>query len=290
MSLPMYSIALWGARLPSPASAQQVGYDDEVVTCGSRDMGWVHCDIDVANGVDLVRQLSSNSCIRGTRVGHRPQRRVGHLGCRAEFRARRAQGAAPAAAEGKRLVRRVVRCESNGRPQSCPVRLDGAPVRLPSPVVGAAVPGRPGWGYKRNEVWTSRGCGRFRGGRRGRLLRRCAAPPDLRIEVEEAPLLRREHPVGAVVSEQLSSTPCEPPGAGTATGSGWTAAAAPNSRWVSRGGLQPRGRGLQWAMNTHSDIDYARYDHIRPILWTGDALQPAGPAQAAVRGRARGLP
>jgi methylthioribose-1-phosphate isomerase len=26
-------------------------------------------------------------------------------------------------------------------------------------------------------------------------------------------------------------------------------------------------------MNTASDIDYARYDHIRPILWTGDALQ-----------------
>lgn len=26
-------------------------------------------------------------------------------------------------------------------------------------------------------------------------------------------------------------------------------------------------------MNAHTDIDYARYDHIRPILWTGDALQ-----------------
>ncbi|WP_368734132.1 DUF3011 domain-containing protein, partial [Enterobacter cloacae] len=53
------------------------------------------------------------------------------MGCRAEFRARRAAGAAPPAdSSGKRLVRRVVRCESNGRPQSCPVRLDGAPVRL----------------------------------------------------------------------------------------------------------------------------------------------------------------
>ena len=26
-------------------------------------------------------------------------------------------------------------------------------------------------------------------------------------------------------------------------------------------------------MNTATDLDYARYDHIRPILWTGDALQ-----------------
>ncbi|MBE8528561.1 DUF3011 domain-containing protein, partial [Amycolatopsis sp. H6(2020)] len=69
VAAPVYSIALWGAWLPSPASAQQVGYDDEVVTCESRDMGWVHCDIEVANGVDLVRQLSSNSCIRGSEWG-----------------------------------------------------------------------------------------------------------------------------------------------------------------------------------------------------------------------------
>ena len=27
------------------------------------------------------------------------------------------------------------------------------------------------------------------------------------------------------------------------------------------------------AMNASTDIDYARYDHIRPILWTGDTLQ-----------------
>ena len=25
-------------------------------------------------------------------------------------------------------------------------------------------------------------------------------------------------------------------------------------------------------MNASTDIDYARYDHIRPILWTGEAL------------------
>ncbi|MGL4691155.1 MAG: S-methyl-5-thioribose-1-phosphate isomerase, partial [Stenotrophomonas maltophilia] len=26
-------------------------------------------------------------------------------------------------------------------------------------------------------------------------------------------------------------------------------------------------------MNASTDIDYARYDHIRPILWTGESLQ-----------------
>ena len=66
VAAPVYSIALWGAWLPSSASAQQVGYDGEVVTCESRDMGWVHCDIDVSNGIDLVRQLSNSSCIRGS--------------------------------------------------------------------------------------------------------------------------------------------------------------------------------------------------------------------------------
>jgi len=32
-------------------------------------------------------------------------------------------------------------------------------------------------------------------------------------------------------------------------------------------------RRYNGAMNASTDIDYARYDHIRPILWTGDTLQ-----------------
>jgi hypothetical protein len=131
VAVPVYSIALWGAWLPFSASAQQPGYDEEVITCESRDMGWVHCDIEVANGVDLIRQLSNNSCIRGSEWGTDRSGVWVTLGCRAEFRARRAPGSAAAAgSDGKRQFRRVVRCESNGRPQSCPVRLDGAPVRL----------------------------------------------------------------------------------------------------------------------------------------------------------------
>lgn len=112
-------------------------------------MGWVHCDIDVSNGVDLIRQLSSNSCIRGSEWGTDRSGVWVTLGCRAEFRARRAEnGAAPSAESRKRLVRRVVRCESNGRPQSCPVRLDGAPVRLLRQLSVLAVPGRAGLGLQ----------------------------------------------------------------------------------------------------------------------------------------------
>ena len=130
VAAPVYSIALWGTWLPSSASAQQAGYDGEVVTCESRDMGWVHCDIDVDNGVDLVRQLSSNSCIRGSEWGTDRSGVWVTLGCRAEFRARRAQGAAPAATEGKRrcaawcaanpmAVRRVARYARMARRCAC---------------------------------------------------------------------------------------------------------------------------------------------------------------------------
>ena len=159
VAAPMYSVAIWGALLPSTASAQSLGYDSEVVTCESRDMGWVHCDIDVSNGVDLIRQLSNNSCIRGSEWGTDRSGVWVTLGCRAEFRARGAETDAVPSAEGrKRLVRRVVRCESNGRPQSCPVRLDGAPVRLLRQLSVLPCREGQGWGYKRNEVWTTRGC------------------------------------------------------------------------------------------------------------------------------------
>ncbi len=135
-----------GAWLPSPASAQQVGYDDEVVTCESRDMGWVHCDIEVANGVDLVRQLSSNSCIRGSEWGTDRSGVWVTLGCRAEFRARRAAGAAPpadsSASAGAPCGALRVQWPSAELPGTTRWRA-GAPA---APVVGVAVPRRAGLG------------------------------------------------------------------------------------------------------------------------------------------------
>ena len=130
------------------ASAQQVGYDDEVVTCESRDMGWVHCDIEVANGVDLVRQLSSNSCIRGSEWGTDRSGVWVTLGCRAEFRARRARrgaagwqlGQAPGAPCGALRIQ----WPSAELPGTTRWRA-GAPA---APVVGVAVPRRAGLGLQ----------------------------------------------------------------------------------------------------------------------------------------------
>ncbi|MFI8716867.1 DUF3011 domain-containing protein [Stenotrophomonas sp. NPDC077464] len=152
--LPVAGLLLCAGLLPGVAWAEN-GYAGQVVRCQSRDMEWVHCDMPVAGGVDLVRQLSDNSCVRGSEWGTDRTGVWVTLGCRAEFRSR---GIAQATPGTQRNVRRVVRCESNGRPTSCPVMLQGAPVRLLRQL--GALPCREGhsWGVKRNEIWVTRGC------------------------------------------------------------------------------------------------------------------------------------
>jgi len=151
---PVAGVLLWVCLLPGIAWAE-TGYADQVVRCQSRDMEWVHCDMPVGNGVELVRQLSDNSCVRGSEWGTDRTGVWVTLGCRAEFRSR---GSAASAGGTERKVRRVVRCESNGRPTSCPVILQGAPVRLLRQL--GAMPCREdhSWGVKRNEIWVTRGC------------------------------------------------------------------------------------------------------------------------------------
>jgi len=132
----------WAGDEPSPAP---------VVRCEADGEAPVRCAMDVSRGVQLVRQLSSQSCIRETSWGVEAQGIWVSRGCRAEF-------AAQTPAAGSRLVRRVVRCESDGRMVSCPVLLRGAPVRLIRQQ--SLLPCREGrtWGYGRNEIWVSRGC------------------------------------------------------------------------------------------------------------------------------------
>jgi len=104
----------------------------------------------------------------------------------------------------------VVRCESNGRPQSCPVRLDGAPVRLLRQLSVLPCREGQGWGYKRNEVWTTRGCqGDFEvADEQGRFV-----DMPRRLTCESKSKKRRfcgaSISTSATLSNQLSSTPCE---------------------------------------------------------------------------------
>jgi hypothetical protein len=132
-----------------PAHAQEPGLPGWV-RCESRDMGREHCPIDTRQGVELVRQLSGNACIRGSEWDVERGGIWVALGCRGEFRA--------LGATASPQTRRVVRCESDGRQNSCPVMLRGAPVRLLRQLsVWPCKEGRS-WGVRRNEIWVSRGC------------------------------------------------------------------------------------------------------------------------------------
>lgn len=184
------------------AQEQAASTDSPVVRCESRDSGRQRCAMDVSRGVQMVRQLSEQACIRegswgvdehGVWVAH---------GCRAEFAA-----TVPATAR----ARRVVRCESSGRSERCPVLLRGLPVRLIRQQ--SMMPCHEGrtWGYGRNEIWVSRGCkGQFE-----------VAAEDgsgfvdvpRQVTCESRHKLRRECGVSVsrkvTLVRQLSGSPCE---------------------------------------------------------------------------------
>lgn len=122
------------------------------VRCESNGLGREHCPLDTAQGVQLVRQLSAASCIRGSEWDVEPGGVWVALGCRGDFRAMQPM------VQAETLTRRVVRCESDGRKRSCPVMLRGVPVRLLRQLsVWPCKEGRS-WGVGRNEIWVSRGC------------------------------------------------------------------------------------------------------------------------------------
>ena len=95
------------ARESAPAAA-----DRQVVRCESGEQLRTFCPMDSSAGVQLVRQLSRRDCIRETSWGVEGNAVWVSQGCRAEF-------ARPQATT--RTTRRVVRCESKGRTEVCPV-------------------------------------------------------------------------------------------------------------------------------------------------------------------------
>ncbi|HZX80918.1 MAG TPA: DUF3011 domain-containing protein [Lysobacter sp.] len=131
-----------------PARARR---DRSLLACNSQDGRWKHCNADVRGGVELVRQLSRNACIRGQSWGTDARGIWVNGGCRAEFRV-----AVAPAAEVPSASR--FRCESDGRRErSCPLRTPGS-VRLVKQLSSAAcVPGRS-WGIEGDSVWVREGC------------------------------------------------------------------------------------------------------------------------------------
>ena len=137
------------AVLLAPHGRATAAAPAEVVRCESDGMSRVYCPMRTDQGVDLVRQLSGNACIRESDWGVDGQSVWVARGCRAEFRSR----------ESGVVTRRMIRCESSGgRTQSCPVSLRGAPARLLRQLSSLPCRRDESWGVGRNEVWVSRGC------------------------------------------------------------------------------------------------------------------------------------
>ena len=186
------------AAVKDDAGASATG----VVRCESEDELRVYCPINTGQGVQMVRQLSVRDCIRESSWGFEQGKVWVSDGCRAEFAPR---------TQSTRLTRRVVRCESKGRVEVCPVVLRGAPVRLLRQQ--SVLPCREGrsWGYGRNEIWVSRGCqGQFEVGAEDG-----SGFVDVprRITCESKGELRRECGVSVIhrvtLLKQLSNAPCQ---------------------------------------------------------------------------------
>lgn len=145
------AICAFAGLLPAAGALAQPAVLPAQAVCQSRDMARAHCPLETRYGVELVRQLSDTSCIRGSEWDIEQGGIWVALGCRGEFRARVPVSAAT-------QTRRVLRCESDGRQQSCPVILRGAPVRLLRQLSAWPCKEERSWGVRRNEIWVSRGC------------------------------------------------------------------------------------------------------------------------------------
>ncbi|MFC3815566.1 DUF3011 domain-containing protein [Lysobacter sp. GCM10012299] len=127
-------------------------YGERTVRCESRGSRWQHCDSDTSAGVELVRQLSKNPCIKGDNWGADNRGVWVSGGCRAEFRMMAIVAAEPS--EGK-----IVRCDSTDKlPRHCPAVTEGGAVRLFRQLSRAACIEGRSWGVDKNGIWVEDGC------------------------------------------------------------------------------------------------------------------------------------
>lgn len=157
------AVAVLAAAVAGPASAQYYGgstnYSGDTIRCESNDNRTREC---ATNGgqVQLVRQLSSASCIEGRSWGYGRNGIWVSQGCRAEFRVygNGSYGGYGDDGYGSYGGGDTFRCESNdGRTREC-MSNGGGDVQLVRQLSKAAcIEGRT-WGYRGNGVWVSDGC------------------------------------------------------------------------------------------------------------------------------------
>jgi hypothetical protein len=127
------------------------GVGARVIRCESRGSRWQHCPAETRAGVELVRQLSKNPCIKGQNWGADVRGVWVSGGCRAEFRMM-----ADVANEAPRGA--IVRCDSNEKlPRHCPADTQGG-VRLFRQLSRASCIEGRSWGFDGNGIWVEDGC------------------------------------------------------------------------------------------------------------------------------------
>jgi len=126
------------------------GSGSRVMRCESKGNRWTHCPSETRAGVELVRQLSKNPCMRGQNWGADARGVWVSGGCRAEFRMM--------VDVANETPRQIVRCDSvEKRPRHCPIDTKGG-VRVFKQLSRAAcVEGRT-WGVDDNGIWVEGGC------------------------------------------------------------------------------------------------------------------------------------
>ena len=146
-----FASAAWALPLDAVAQASRV-------RCESKDGRWQHCKLPAGEGdVTLLRQISSNACIRNNSWGVDPDGLWVARGCRAEFG--REGGANEAASNNEEDTRkRVLRCESRGHGMvHCQIEIAGS-VRLTRQLSRLDCELGESWGYDGTGIWVARGC------------------------------------------------------------------------------------------------------------------------------------
>lgn len=137
-------------------SSDGVGYGAQVLRCESNDGRRKLCPVDARGGVQLVRQLSRNACVRNQSWGMNARGVWVSQGCRAEFRI---GGNLSGSDDGNyNGSAQVVRCESpRGARNQCRVDVRGGVRLLRQLSSTRCVQGR-NWGYDHGGIWVSQGC------------------------------------------------------------------------------------------------------------------------------------
>lgn len=149
--------------LPAQAQWSNSGYDDDVIRCESRDGRTERCDT-YGGDAQLVRQLSSNPCVRGRTWGTDSRGVWVSSGCRAEFRINSGYGYDNGYGSGYGYDSSygnssdgLFRCESrDGRTERC--NTYGGRVQFIRQLSDTRCVRGQSWGSDSRGVWVSNGC------------------------------------------------------------------------------------------------------------------------------------